>query len=171
MSKHKIRYIFIYISLFVTLILQTTIVSELSLFGVVPSLILVTVICFSLINDYIPSAVFATVAGLLTDISGSRIIGFNALLMLYLALGVVYVGQEFLRDTPKAAIVLVLAGTFVYEMVYFIFGFAIFGGEHFFYIIARVILIECVYNAIVTLPIYFYISKFLKIRSGHSLLD
>lgn len=171
MSKRRLKYMLLYVSLFVALILQTTLICKLSFFGVVPSLILVTVICFALANDYINSAVFAAVAGLLIDISGGRIIGFNSLLMIYLSLGMVYVGQEFFRENLKAAVILVAAGTFAYEMVYFIFSFAIFGGSHFFYMIWRVVLVECVYNAILAIPVYFYVDKFLKIRGGRSLLD
>ncbi len=171
MNKRKRRYVLSYVSLFVALILQTTLIGELTFFGVAPSLMLVLVVCFSLMNECLPSAVFAAVAGLLLDISGGRIIGFNALLMLYLSLGVVFIGQEFFRETPRAAAMLVVVSTFCYELIYFIFSFAIFGGSHFFYMIARVILIESVYNAVTAIPIYFYVNKFLKIRSGHSLLD
>lgn len=171
MNKRKRRYILSYALLFAALILQTTLLGELTFFGVAPSLMLVLVVCFSLMNDCIPSAVFAVVAGLLLDISGSRIIGFNALLMMYLSLGVVFFGQEFFRETPRAASMLVALSTFVYEMIYFIFSFAIFGGAHFFYMIARIILIECVYNALVAVPIYFLVNNFLRIRSTRSLLD
>lgn len=171
MNKRKRRYVLSYVSLFVALILQTTLIGELTFFGVAPSLVMVMVVCFSLMNECLPSAVFATVAGLLLDISGGRIIGFNALLMLYLSLGVVFIGQEFFRETPRAAAMLVAVSTFIYELIYFIFSFAIFGSSHFFYMIARVILIEAVYNAIAAIPIYFYVNKFLKIRGGHSLLD
>lgn len=171
MSKRRRHYILSYVSLFIALILQTTLMRELDFFGISPSLILVMVICFSLMNDIIPSAIFAVVAGLLLDIYGGRIIGFNTLLMMYLSLGVVMFGREFFRETPRASSALVAIGTFVYELIYFTFSIAIFGGSHYFYMIVRVILIESVYNAAVAIPIYFYVSKFLKIRSGHSLLD
>lgn len=171
MSKRKRRYILAYVSLFIALILQTTLIRDLEIFGVSPLLVLGMVICFSLINDCIPSAVFAVTAGLLLDISGSRVIGFNALLMMYLSIGVVFVGQEFFRETPRAAAMLVAVGTLIYELVYFIFNFVIFGNSHFIYMLGRVILVEAVYNAVLSIPVYFYVNKFLKIRSGHSLLD
>lgn len=171
MSKRKRRYVLSYVSLFAALILQTTFICELDIFGVAPSLIMVMVICFSLMNDIIPSAVFAAVAGLLLDISGGRIIGFNTLLMIYLSIGVVMFGSEFFRDTPRAAAALVAMGTFAYELIYFTFSIAIFGGSHFFYMIVRVILLESVYNAILAIPVYFYVNRFLRIRSSHSLLD
>ncbi|MBQ6999345.1 MAG: rod shape-determining protein MreD [Clostridia bacterium] len=171
MNKRKRHYMLSYVLLFVALILQTTLIGELTIFGIAPSLMLILVVCFSLMNDCIPSAVFAVVAGLLLDVSGGRIIGFNALLMMYLSIGVVFVGQEFFRETPRAAAMLVAISTFAYEMIYFIFSLAIFGGAHFFYMIVRVILIECVYNAVLAIPVYFLVNKFLRIRSTHSLLD
>lgn len=169
--KRKMRYALAYASLFVALILQTTVIGELAFFKVSPSPVPVIVICFALVNDYLPSAVFAVVGGLLLDVTGGRVIGFNALLMMYLSFGVVYMGQEFFRETPKSAVILTFFGTFVYELVFFIFSLVIFGSGHFFYMLGRVVLIECVYNAVIALPIYFYVSKFLRIRRSRSLLD
>ncbi len=171
MNKRRRRYLAAYLSLFIALILQTTLMCELDVFGISPSLVLVLVICFSLMNDIIPSAVYAVTAGLLLDISGGRVIGFNALLMLYLSIAVVIFGRDFFRETAKAASALVAMGTVVYELIYFIFSIAIFGNSHFFYMLVRVIAFEAVYNAAVAIPIYYYVNKFLRIRSGHSLLD
>ena len=171
MNKRKKKYVILYISLLVAFILQTTFLQGISIFGVAPSLILVLVICFSNSNDIVPSAVFSAVAGLLLDISSGRIIGFNAMLMMYLSLGIVYIGSEFFRDTPRATVMLVAIGTFIYELVFFIFNFVIFGNSHFFYMIYRVIFVEIIYNSIIAIPVNMYVQKFLKIRSGHSLLD
>lgn len=169
--KRKMMYALAYISLFVALILQTTVVGEFSFFGVSPSPVLAIVVCFALVNDYLPSTVFAVIAGLLLDITGGRIIGFNALIMMYFSLGVVYIGQEFFRETPKSAVMMTVAGTFIYELIFFIFSFVIFGSGHFFYMLLRVVIIECIYNGLIALPIYFYVSKFLRIRRSRSLLD
>ena len=171
MNRRKNRYVLSYISLFVALVLQTTLMKELRIFGISPMLVLVLVVCFSLMNDSIPSAIFAVIAGLLTDISGSGPLGLNALMMLYLSLGVSTVGREFFQDTPRSAIILAFVGTFMYETIYFICNFLIFGSGHFWYVLWRVTLIEAVYNAILAIPVYYYCNKFLKLVVGRSLLD
>lgn len=171
MNKRRKKYVLLYVSLLITFILQTTVAEKIAVFNVAPQMLLVFAICFSMANDVVPSMVFSGIAGLLTDISGSGVVGFNTLLMLYLSLGIVYIGSEFFRDTPRAAIMLTALCTFLYELVFFIFTFAIFGDAHFFYMVYRVILPEIVYNSIVSIPIYLYVQKFLRIKSGNSLLD
>lgn len=171
MNTRNRKYVLLYLSLLVAFALQTTFVKEISLFGVSPSLILVFAICFSMVNDIFPSAIFSSVAGLLLDISSGRIIGFNAMLMLYLSLGIVYIGKEFFRETPRACVMLVALGTFIYELIFLIFSYTIFGSGHFFYMLYRVVFLEIIYNCVVSIPLYLYVQKFLKIRTGHTLFD
>lgn len=171
MNRRKGRLILAYFSLVVALILQTTLVKEIAVFGISPALVLVLVVCFSLMNDSIPSAIFAVVAGTLLDITGNSAFGLNALMMLYLSLGVSTVGREFFQDTPRSAIILVFVGTLLYETLYFILNFLIFGSAHFWFVLWRVTLVEAVYNGILAILVYYYCNKFLKLAVGRSLLD
>ncbi|MBR2476506.1 MAG: rod shape-determining protein MreD [Clostridia bacterium] len=171
MNRRKGRYALAYFSLIVALVLQTTLVKEIAIFGISPMLVLVLVVCFSLMNDSIPSAIFAVIAGLLLDVAGNRAFGLNALMMMYLSLGVSTVGREFFQDTSRSAIILVFVGTLLYETVYFICNFLIFGSGHFWYMLWRVTLVEAVYNAILTILVYYYCNKFLKLVVSRSLLD
>ncbi len=170
-SKRKKRYVLSYVLLFVAFILQTTLVQKAAIFKVSPSLLLVLVVCFSLINEPIPSAVFAVVSGFLLDISAGRVLGFNALLMMYLALGIAYFGQDFFRETPRSAAFLVIVCTVVYETLFSVFNFAIFGEPSFWYVLMRVVVVEALYNGVVTLLLYAFCSKFMRIKSGRSLFD
>lgn len=171
MDKRKVRYIYAYISLFVALVLQTTLIKKIAIFGISPTLILVFVICFSLINGSVPSAVFAGIAGLLLDVSGNRALGLNALMMLYLSLGISNLGRDFFQDSPRSAVILVFVGTLLYEIVYFVLNFLIFGSTYFWYALWRIILIESIYNAVVAIPVYFYCNRFLKLVASYSLLS
>lgn len=170
-SKRKKRYILSYVFLFVAFILQTTLIQNLKIFNVAPSLLLVTVVCFSLINDIVPSAVFAVVAGFLLDISAGRVIGLNALLMMYLSFAVVVAGQDLFRETSRSAAFLIMICTVIFETVFAFFNFAIFSKPSVWYTILRVVLVEAVYNGIVAIPIYLLFCRFLRIRTGHSLFD
>lgn len=170
-SNRKKRYVISYVLLFVVFILQTTLVQKAAIFSVSPSLLLVLVICFSLINEPVPSATFAVVSGFLLDISFGRVLGFNALLMMYLALGISYVGQDFFRETSRSASFLVILCTIVYETFFSVFNFAIFGESSFWYVLVRVVTVEALYNSIVTFPIYAMCSKFTRIKNGRTLFD
>ena len=171
MSTRTRRYIMSYLLLVVAYILQTTLIREMAIFKVAPSLILTSVICFSLVNEPVSAATYGAVAGILLDVSAGRTIGFNAILMLYLALALVVFGQEFFHDTVRSATFLVILATILYEVVFAFFNFAIFGNSSFWYMIARVVLIEAVYNGVFAPLIYLFFRKFLKIRTGHSLFD
>ena len=171
MNRRKSHLVLAYFSLIVALILQTTLVKEIAIFGVSPMLVMVLVVCFSLMNDSVPSAIFAVVAGLMLDVLGSRTLGLNALMMLYLSLGVSTVGREFFQDTLRSAIILVFVGTLLYETIYFILNFLVFGSGHFWYVLWRVTLVEAVYNAVLAILVYYYCNKFMKLVVSHSLLD
>ncbi|MBE7013051.1 MAG: rod shape-determining protein MreD [Ruminococcaceae bacterium] len=171
MSTRKKRYIISYVLLVAAYILQTTLVREIAIFKVSPSLILVSVVCFSLVNEPVGAAVYGGIAGILMDISSGRTLGFNAVLMMYLALLVVFAGQEFFRDTLRSATFVVVLSTVVYEVVYAFFNFAIFGDSSFWYMIFRVVLVEALYNAVFAPFVYMLYRRFLKIRTGHSLFD
>lgn len=171
MSTRTRRYIMSYLLLVIAYILQTTLIREIAIFRVAPSLVLVSVICFSLVNEPVSAATYGGIAGLLLDISSGRTIGFNAILLLYLALALVIFGQEFFHDTVRSATFLVVLATILYEVVFTFFNFAIFGNSSFWYMIARVVLVEAVYNGALAPFIYLFFRKFLKIRTGHSLFD
>ena len=171
MNKRTKRYILSYVLLVAAYILQTTLIGRTAVFGVTPSLLLIMVVCFSLVNDYVPSCTFGVVTGFLLDISSGRVLGFNAILMMYLALGVVSAGQEFFRDTGRSAAFLVVICTIVYETVFSFFNFSIFGNGAFWYMLVRMILVEALYNGIVAIPVYLLFKNTLKIKTGHSLFD
>ncbi|MFZ2539986.1 MAG: rod shape-determining protein MreD, partial [Oscillospiraceae bacterium] len=52
------------------------------LFGVKPVLILPLVVCISMYESVMSSAIFAMIAGLLWDISSDKLFGFNAIILL-----------------------------------------------------------------------------------------
>lgn len=171
MNTRTRRYIMSYLILVVAYILQTTLIREIAIFKVAPSLMLVSVICFSLVNEEVSAAIYGGIAGLLMDISSGGAIGFNAILMLYLALALVIFGQDLFHDTVRSATFLVVISTILYESVFAFFNFAIFGNSSFWYMILRVALVEAVYNGVFAPLIYLMFRKFLKIRTGHSLFD
>lgn len=170
-GKRKKRYITSYVLLFVAFILQTTLVRELSVLNVAPSLLLVLAVCFSLVNDEIASAVFSLVAGFLLDISSGRVLGFNGLLMMYMSLAIAYFGQDYFRDTSRSAAFLVMICTLVYETLFSVFNFAIFGEGSVFYVLLKVVLIETLYNGIIAMPVFVMCRKFMRIKTGRSLFD
>lgn len=171
MSTRARRYVMSYLLLAVAYILQTTLIPEIAVFRVAPSLVLISVICFSLVNEPVSAATYGGIAGLLLDISSGRALGFNAILMLYLALALVIFGQDLFHDTVRSATFLVMLSTILYEVVFAFFNFAIFGNSSFWYMIVRVVLVEAVYNGVFAPFIYLFFRKFLKIRTGHSLFD
>ena len=171
MNKRNKKYVLAYVSLVIAFVLQTTLFQNLKIFGISPSLIMVLAICFSIVNTPLPSVIFSAIAGLMLDISSGRIVGLNAMMMMYMSLGISCYIKEMFMDTPRSAVMITALATFVYECIFCILSFVIFGNGSFWYMIYRVILLEVLYNGLVAFFIYFYTDKFLKIQVGQSLWD
>lgn len=68
-----------FLLLFVVLVLQSTVLVKLAPWGMVPDLVLGLVVCTGLRWGYAPGGILGLVAGLLADMTGTSLIGINAL--------------------------------------------------------------------------------------------
>ena len=92
--------------------------------------------------------------GLLTDIFFNTIIGFNALIYLWVG----YFSGNFYRifydDDIKTPLFLISVSDIVYGIVQYGFLFLMRGRIHFFYYLGRIILPEMLYTLILTFVVY-----------------
>ncbi|MBE7030215.1 MAG: rod shape-determining protein MreD [Ruminococcaceae bacterium] len=147
-----------YLLLFVALILQSTLGQACTIFGVAPNLVLTLAVCLCLTGEPLWSAVFGLVAGLLLDISGGQIVGFEAILMLYLGLGASLFGNYCFRGNVHVTAITVFGATFIYQTVFVLAGLFLFGNGSFGAAL-RTIFLESFYNAAVAVPCHYLIKR------------
>ena len=145
-------------------ILQSTIVYHISVFGVVPNLILVLVIAFSFLFEDKQGMVFGILFGLLQDVLFSEVIGISALCYFLVSLGTSEIKRFLYRDNIISVAFISAGGTVVYNLLNWALS-AMFGGIYgVLYFLAR-LPIAIIVNFFILIPVYWFIvRKVIKYR-------
>ena len=143
-----------YLLLVILLILQSTVLHKISVFGVFPNIVFVYAILYSSVNNGLDAACFSFVTGLLLDLLTGKTIGLNAILVMYIGYLVSLAGKKFFYENPLYCMLLVFVTTFVYQSIYCILNYVIWQiGDYSSAFLP--ILIEAVYNSLAGLLLYF----------------
>ena len=161
--------IFSAIIVIASFILQNTICRYISFGNIVPNLLLITVSSFGFIKGKKAGVLTGFFAGLMVDIFFSAILGFHALLYMYIG----YFNGFFkfvapflvlgLVDELKLQILLVGCSDFVYGLVYYLLTFLLRGRFHFTYYLLNIIIPETVYTILLTIVFFLTRTLFVKL--------
>lgn len=135
-------------------ILQNTVCSYLAFGNVVPNLLLITVSSFGFIKGKKAGVLTGFFAGLFVDIFFFRVIGFHALLYMYVGYFNGFFKRLFYKDELKLQILLVGCSDFIYGIIYYLLMFLLRGRFHFSYYLINIILPEAVYTILLTIVIF-----------------
>lgn len=109
-------------SLIIAFILQLSIVNEISIMGISPSLILVfLMITLYLFQNEVRTVVAAIVIGFCLDITVGSYLGVYALTLFLVAIFAIYCKGIFNNENIFSLIPLTLGGTIIYNLVPFVF--------------------------------------------------
>lgn len=143
------RPVVIALCLVLVVALQSTALTRVSLFGVVPQLIAVVVICFAYLEGDAAGPVVGFSAGLLMDLAvAGSIVGVTALIYTLVAYGAARYGQSAPRDSLLAPVLAVTLGTLAIEAGYPILSMTL--GQEWAGLGAsvRIVLLVTAYNAL-----------------------
>ena len=158
--KKVIRCTICVLYVFLLLIIQTTVLDSVRIFGVMPNLLLTATICVSLLTEDYRGLIFGVACGLLLDITGGRMIGINSLLCTYVSFGVIWICDKLYNNNEIVAAIFTFVITFIYCLVFYIFNFLIWGQGDILYALLRKILPEMLYNTVLAIFVY-PLSKFI----------
>ena len=130
-----------------------------SLFGIMPDVVFVTVLCFCMFYGKERGLVLSVVTGLVTDIVTSSPIGAHALIFLAASVlcGITY--ETIFERNLWTALVTVFVMSLGYNVITFIFQVFMAGEHSFFYALWRYILPVCLFNTIITPLLYTAVGK------------
>ena len=148
-----------YIALILVFVFQSSLGRYIEVLHIVPNLILVFVVCYSMNAEPVKATVLSVVAGIIMDLFAARHLGINALMMMYLGMILSCVSSGYIRTNFVTALVGVAVSTVLYEGVYAFLMYFIFGnltaGTLF-----TVAFLEAVYNT-VTACAMFWLCRYL----------
>jgi rod shape-determining protein MreD len=147
--------------LFVAAIVQVSVFSQVNVFGAVPDVLLVSLVCFALLRGSLVGAVGGFFAGLLVDTASLGTLGLTSLVLTLAGFWIGRYGETTGRDRAHAPFLSVAVVTVLYQlgllMVYFVLGESAPGGA-----VVRSLVPAVVLNLILTAPLYALIRRLLR---------
>lgn len=154
--RRKITVFFIIVVCF---LLQTTLFQALSFASIAPNLLIVVVSSFGFMRGRKEGMWIGLFSGLLVDVFFGSVIGFYALIYMYIGYINGFFRKIFFPEDIKLPLILISASDFGYNILVYFFLFFLRGKFQFGYYILHIMIPELVYTIVITIALYFVILK------------
>ena len=153
------RKITVFLIIVVCFLLQTTLFQTLSFASIAPNLLIVVVSSFGFMRGRKEGMWIGLFSGLLVDVFFGSVIGFYALIYMYIG----YINGSFRKiffpEDIKLPLILISASDLGYNLLVYFFLFFLRGKFQFGYYILHIMIPELVYTIVITIALYFVILK------------
>ena len=153
------RYIYVGLLILICFLLQSTVFQSLAFGGIVPNLLIVLTASFGFMRGDKAGLIIGFICGLLCDICYGDIIGFQALIMMYIGYLNGKFSGIFYPEDVKLPMALIVLSDFSFCVVSYFLLFLMRGRLDFPFYLKTIILPEVIYTTIVTLILYPIILK------------
>ena len=140
-------------------VLQGTVFQTLSIASIVPNLLLILTVSFGFMRGKKEGLFVGFFAGLLLDIMFGTVIGFYALIYMYIGYLNGFFKRIFFPDEVKLPLALIALSDFFCNIIIFFTLFWFRGRFSFGYYLLHTILPELVYTMVVSILLYFILLK------------
>ncbi|NLO26978.1 MAG: rod shape-determining protein MreD [Actinobacteria bacterium] len=152
----------------VAVALQTLIVSRVSVLGVTADLFLILTVVTAIGRGSLYGAVFGFAAGVVADIAFLEPLGVRALIYVLMGYMVGSLVHRFTSVNLWGVFLLAACASFVAQVAYGLFQYAIGPRAGFFVILTTQVLPETVLDALVTVPIYVLLIRLRVVPAPHA---
>ena len=135
-------------------LLQSTVFHSLSMGGIIPNLMIILTASYGFMRGRKSGILIGFFAGLLMDIFFSDVLGFYALLYMYIGYLNGVFKKLFYPEDIKLPIALIVGSDFLYNILIYLLTFLLKGRFQFIYYFFNIIIPEMVYTIIVTCVLY-----------------
>jgi len=155
MSKARIlRYGIGTLMVLIVFVIQTTILHNFSIRGIIPNLLVIVILSTSLLRGKIEGAIIGASLGIFQDIFFGGVVGFYATIYMFLGYLTGYLYLNFYKDSVLIPIGVIAAGDLVVNLIVYFFTF-LFRGQLAFPQYARQIIIpELIYTILTGFLVY-----------------
>lgn len=150
----KIKIILYAVCIFLITLFQSTVLDYVRIYHVKPNLLIVFTVCIALLRGNKEGAVVGFITGLFQDMISGRVIGCYALLGLYLGLIIGSVNKRLYRENFLVVIFFTFISSIIYESLVCLLGIYTQVSVDLLYAFKNIILIEAVYNSIISIVVY-----------------
>ncbi len=157
--------------IFICFLLQSTVFHSLSFGGIVPNLLIVLAASFGFMRGERSGLLIGFFSGLLIDIFFGEVIGFYALLYMYIGYLNGKFNTVFYPEDIKLPIALIIGSDLFYGLISYVLLFLMRARFNFGYYFRHIILPEIVYTIVITIflyPIILWINRKLEEKEKRS---
>ena len=148
------RFIFTFVSIILSFILQTTVFRYIDFGGIVPNLLIISTASFAFMRGDKSGAVIGLFCGILVDVFFGSYIGFYGLIYMYLGFLIGKFNKIFYPENILLPMALIISADFVYGFICYVLLFMFRNKFNLGYYMTHVIVPEVVYTAIVAVFLY-----------------
>lgn len=148
------RNIILFFVILIGFVLQTTVFQSLSFGGISPNILIIITASYGFMYDKKCGMVVGFLCGLLMDIFYGNVLGFYALIYLYIGAANGAFHSVFYQDDIKLPLALILASDFVYCFTCYILLYLLRGRFEFAFYLKNIIIPEVVYTIFLTVILY-----------------
>ena len=154
-----LRKITVAVLIIICFLLQSTVFRSLAFAGIVPNLLIILTASFGFMRGENEGLMLGFFSGFLSDIFFGSVLGFYALILMYIG----YLNGKFNRifypEDIKLPLALIIVSDITYSMTCYFLLFLLKGNFNFFFYFKSVILPEAVYTILITCLLYPVILK------------
>ena len=144
---------------FLIYFLQANIFSTFTIAGVKPNLLVIYVLFIGLFANQFIGISFGVVIGLIIDFLYGKTIGISAVMFCIIGYLGSYFDKNFSKENKMTIIFMVAGATFIYELGAYFLNSVILKFDREFLYFTKIVLIEMLYNVLLTIIIYPLIQK------------
>ena len=148
------RNIILFLVILCGFVLQTTLFQALNFGGISPNILIINTVSYGFMRGKKYGMIVGFICGLLMDIFYGDVLGFYALVYLYIGAANGVFHSIFYQDDIKLPLVLILASDFVYSFTCYVLLYLLRSRFDIIFYLKHVILPEVVYTIFVTVFIY-----------------
>lgn len=150
-------------SIFICFILQTTLFHEISFAGIVPNLLIILTATVGFLRNEKEGLLIGFFCGLICDIFYGDVLGFQALLYMYIGFLNGCFSNIFFPEDLKLPLCLFTVSDLTYGMLNYVFLFLLRGKLNFSFYFRSIIVSETIYTVIMAVVLYPIILKIDKL--------
>lgn len=157
--KKNISILLTFIAFIIIYILQANFFTWFTIAGIKPNLFVIFVVFLGLFGGRYIGLTSGVIVGLLLDLFVGKSVGISAIMLGIVGIFAGFLDKNFSKDSKITIILMIVATTLVYEIGSYVINTFIFSYEVVILNFIKILLIELLYNAILTIILYPIIQK------------
>ena len=158
MKKFGIGILF-FIVFLILYFLESNLFPLITIKGVLPNLIVIFILFIGLFANTTYGILFGAICGLILDLIYGKCVGISAVMLCVIGYLGSYFDKNFSKENKITIILMVVGTTIIYEAGYYLLNSIILGFNTEWFYFAKILIIEVVYNVLLSILLYPVIQK------------